>query len=377
MQKGFFWKLAPMIFSGRVVVEHGVGDRLGPAERVEDVARHQRGDGVAGAGDHVERAEARVGEVALVVGHVQAGELDVLDPRQLDATARRTRCRRLPRRWSSCRRRRRRRRTGWWRRHRAARRRPGPPRARNRRRVIMSGNLTSECPPGPHRAVLSERTGPRFRAGGFPSVACSSTECERPQQLVEAGRPRNPRETRRPYRRRPMTTRRAVRPGGRHARWTRRSRSWRATATPAWWPAGRASCPCSWPGPCARRSLVDVNEVGLDGVAVDHAGPRPAASAPPSATARSSGRPAIAAAAPLLAAAAAWVGHPAVRHRGTLGGSLAHADPAAELPAAVVALGGSTSCVAGPSGTRRLAAADAGHRGRSPPPWPPTSWSSR
>jgi CO/xanthine dehydrogenase FAD-binding subunit len=43
--------------------------------------------------------------------------------------------------------------------------------------------------------------------------------------------------------------------------------------------------------------------------------------------------------APLLAEAARHVGHPAIRHRGTLGGSLAHADPAAELPAALVALG--------------------------------------
>lgn len=42
--------------------------------------------------------------------------------------------------------------------------------------------------------------------------------------------------------------------------------------------------------------------------------------------------------APLLAEAARHVGHPAIRHRGTLGGSLAHADPAAELPAALIAL---------------------------------------
>jgi carbon-monoxide dehydrogenase medium subunit len=42
---------------------------------------------------------------------------------------------------------------------------------------------------------------------------------------------------------------------------------------------------------------------------------------------------------PLLAEAARHVGHAAIRHRGTLGGSLAHADPAAELPAALVALG--------------------------------------
>jgi len=43
---------------------------------------------------------------------------------------------------------------------------------------------------------------------------------------------------------------------------------------------------------------------------------------------------------PLLAAVARTVGDPQVRHRGTMGGSLAHADPAADLPAAVLALGG-------------------------------------
>jgi carbon-monoxide dehydrogenase medium subunit len=43
--------------------------------------------------------------------------------------------------------------------------------------------------------------------------------------------------------------------------------------------------------------------------------------------------------APLLAESARHIGHAAIRHRGTLGGSLAHADPAAELPAALVALG--------------------------------------
>ena len=43
----------------------------------------------------------------------------------------------------------------------------------------------------------------------------------------------------------------------------------------------------------------------------------------------------------LLAYAAAQVGDPQIRHRGTIGGSLAHADPAADLPMALVALGGS------------------------------------
>ena len=49
--------------------------------------------------------------------------------------------------------------------------------------------------------------------------------------------------------------------------------------------------------------------------------------------------PRIARAAPLLAEAAPHIAHPQIRNRGTVGGSLAHADPAAELPACAVALG--------------------------------------
>jgi aerobic carbon-monoxide dehydrogenase medium subunit len=47
---------------------------------------------------------------------------------------------------------------------------------------------------------------------------------------------------------------------------------------------------------------------------------------------------AVAAAAPLLAAAFPNIAHPPIRNRGTVGGSLAHADPAAELPAVALAL---------------------------------------
>jgi len=61
--------------------------------------------------------------------------------------------------------------------------------------------------------------------------------------------------------------------------------------------------------------------------------------------------------APLLAAAARHVGHAAIRNRGTLGGSLAHADPAAELPAAALALD-ATLGLLGPRGMRRVAAAE-------------------
>jgi carbon-monoxide dehydrogenase medium subunit len=61
--------------------------------------------------------------------------------------------------------------------------------------------------------------------------------------------------------------------------------------------------------------------------------------------------------APLVAAAVPHVGHTAIRARGTVGGSLALADPAAELPACVVALD-ATIRVAGRAGRREIAAAD-------------------
>jgi carbon-monoxide dehydrogenase medium subunit len=67
--------------------------------------------------------------------------------------------------------------------------------------------------------------------------------------------------------------------------------------------------------------------------------------------------PLVRARAPLLAAAAAHVGHRAIRNRGTVGGSLAHADPAAELPAALLALDARV-VIAGRAGRRRLPLAD-------------------
>lgn len=57
----------------------------------------------------------------------------------------------------------------------------------------------------------------------------------------------------------------------------------------------------------------------------------------------------------LLAAATAGVGDPAVRHRGTLGGSLAHADPAGDLPAVALALDAELVAV-GPGGRRAIPA---------------------
>jgi carbon-monoxide dehydrogenase medium subunit len=61
--------------------------------------------------------------------------------------------------------------------------------------------------------------------------------------------------------------------------------------------------------------------------------------------------------APLVADVAQTIGDRQVRHRGTLGGSIAHADPAGDLPAAAVALD-ATMVLAGPSGRRGVAARD-------------------
>ncbi|MDR7417294.1 MAG: xanthine dehydrogenase family protein subunit M [Armatimonadota bacterium] len=57
---------------------------------------------------------------------------------------------------------------------------------------------------------------------------------------------------------------------------------------------------------------------------------------------------------PLLSEALRWVGHPQIRNRGTIGGSLAHADPSAELPAVAAALD-AVFVARGPDGVRLLA----------------------
>jgi len=59
--------------------------------------------------------------------------------------------------------------------------------------------------------------------------------------------------------------------------------------------------------------------------------------------------------APLLAAAIPHIAHPAIRNRGTVGGSIALADPAAELPACLLALDGEVD-IAGPAGKRTVKA---------------------
>jgi carbon-monoxide dehydrogenase medium subunit len=61
--------------------------------------------------------------------------------------------------------------------------------------------------------------------------------------------------------------------------------------------------------------------------------------------------------APLIALAMPHIAHPAIRNRGTIGGSLAYADPAAELPACLVALDGEID-ITGPKGKRTVKAAD-------------------
>jgi carbon-monoxide dehydrogenase medium subunit len=67
--------------------------------------------------------------------------------------------------------------------------------------------------------------------------------------------------------------------------------------------------------------------------------------------------PEVALAAPLLAEALGYVAHPPIRNSGTVGGSLAHADPSAELPAVALALDAQL-VAAGPGGTRAIPAAE-------------------
>jgi CO/xanthine dehydrogenase FAD-binding subunit len=65
----------------------------------------------------------------------------------------------------------------------------------------------------------------------------------------------------------------------------------------------------------------------------------------------------VAQACPLLAEAVEYIAHAAIRNRGTIGGSIAHADPAAELPLVLTALDGEVT-IASSGGSRRVAAAD-------------------
>ena len=73
--------------------------------------------------------------------------------------------------------------------------------------------------------------------------------------------------------------------------------------------------------------------------------------------AQAEGNALIAKHAPLIARAMPHIGHPAIRNRGTLGGSIAFADPAAELPACLLALDGEVEAT-GPKGKRTIGAQD-------------------
>ncbi len=70
--------------------------------------------------------------------------------------------------------------------------------------------------------------------------------------------------------------------------------------------------------------------------------------------------PLIAQHAPLLATAVEVIAHAAIRNRGTIGGAIAHADPAAEFPACILALG-AVLHVEGPDGPRTITAEDFFH----------------
>jgi len=101
--------------------------------------------------------------------------------------------------------------------------------------------------------------------------------------------------------------------------------------------------------------LVDINGVGgLDRIASNNGHIEIGALVRHAQAERS---PELARRAPLIALAMPHIGHPAIRNRGTIGGSVAFADPAAELPACVLALGGEMT-IAGPQGSRIVRADD-------------------
>lgn len=101
--------------------------------------------------------------------------------------------------------------------------------------------------------------------------------------------------------------------------------------------------------------LVDINRLTeLDAVRVDDAGVHVGATTRQASVARHA---AAGHAVPLLRQALALVANPVIRNRGTVVGSLAHADPSAELPAALALLGGSVT-LASSSGRRTVEAAD-------------------
>jgi len=105
----------------------------------------------------------------------------------------------------------------------------------------------------------------------------------------------------------------------------------------------------------APKLLIDINGIGgLDGIALKGGMVEIGALVRHAQAERSD---VIAKHAPLIARALPHIGHPAIRNRGTLAGSIAFADPAAELPACLLALGGEVEA-SGPKGKRRIEADD-------------------
>ena len=105
----------------------------------------------------------------------------------------------------------------------------------------------------------------------------------------------------------------------------------------------------------APKLLIDLNGIGgLAGIAVNNGVVEIGALTRHVQAERSAD---IARHAPLIALAMPHIGHVAIRNRGTLGGSVVFADPAAELPACLLALGGEVE-IAGPSGKRAVKADD-------------------
>jgi aerobic carbon-monoxide dehydrogenase medium subunit len=101
--------------------------------------------------------------------------------------------------------------------------------------------------------------------------------------------------------------------------------------------------------------LVDLRRIpGLDGIERSNGGVRIGAMVRQRAAEQSD---LLGACVPLLRQALRFVAHPQIRSRGTIGGSIAHADPAAELPALLVALDGRVR-VAGQAGERTVEAAE-------------------
>ncbi|HEX8209142.1 MAG TPA: xanthine dehydrogenase family protein subunit M [Longimicrobium sp.] len=101
--------------------------------------------------------------------------------------------------------------------------------------------------------------------------------------------------------------------------------------------------------------LIDLNRIpGLDAIAEAEGGVRIGAMVRQRAAERSA---LLAERAPLIAETLPYVAHAQIRNRGTMGGSIAHADPAAELPAVMLALGARFH-LRGPNGTRTVTAED-------------------